>query len=64
MITFDSFLGTGPHRPQLISWTLASLLFTLLTYTVLEAMSGDALHVRVLFSSAAQNSYLLPTPLI
>ncbi|THG99591.1 hypothetical protein EW145_g7234, partial [Phellinidium pouzarii] len=38
------FMGTTNREPYLISWTLACLLFTLITYTALIAMSGDALH--------------------
>ncbi|KAH8117699.1 hypothetical protein DFH11DRAFT_852428 [Phellopilus nigrolimitatus] len=38
------FMGTSGVDSCLISWTLACLLYTLITYMALEAMSGDALH--------------------
>ena len=46
----DSFMGTFDDPSNLvaqplISWALACLLYTLITYTALEAMSGEALHV-------------------
>lgn len=52
-------MGTNPTTPQpLISWALACLLYTLITYTALEAMSGEALHVSLLSLSVTTTLYL------
>lgn len=43
-------MGTSGVSQPLISWALACLLYTLITYTALEAMTGEALHVSSLLS--------------
>ncbi|KLO09877.1 hypothetical protein SCHPADRAFT_833395 [Schizopora paradoxa] len=45
--TFNSFMGTTMRNGPLISWTLASLLYSLISYTALEAMSGESLHLHI-----------------
>lgn len=55
-------MGTSGVSQPLISWALACLLYTLITYTALEAMSGEALHVSSLLNSSlsevSQNTYV------
>jgi len=41
------FMGTTMQNGPLISWTMASLLYSLISYTALEAMSGESLHLHL-----------------
>jgi len=41
------FMGATMRNSPLISWTLASLLYSLISYTALEAMSGESLHLHL-----------------
>ncbi|KAI5119321.1 hypothetical protein M0805_000551 [Coniferiporia weirii] len=41
------FMATIGELPCLISWTLACLLFTLMTYMVLDGLSGEVLHLWI-----------------